>query len=499
MASGQWDAKGRTRMKAELSPTEVTSSGITREEQRAQLQKVLHSEAFHSSPGLQKFLEHVATKTIDGMSQQIKEYTIGIEVFGRSDVYDPKIDTVVRVQAHRLREKLKEYYSTEGIGDPILLVIPKGHYIPFFSWQATASNGPDRRGSEKPEMIKEASPTPSKGDPIVDREAEPRNKTRLWVTASIVGIALLSGLGFLLPRLNRSTVEQARTTATATRASHLDSPLRDLWSDYLDEGSSPLVAFSNTEFLVTETSDLLRLKTEEVNSMGAPASNDLAHKLAANPRLLDRAGPLAFQDVYTGTGEVMSVYYLTRLFTQYHEPLGVKRIRLVTTDDLTRHAVVFLGSTREDALLEELHLPQDFVFAWPPKLIGVWSGQILNLHPKPGESSSYMVERDPKTHVLRTDYALVSFLPGIAPDRRIAILGGLTTLGTQAAAEFATSPTDIAELAARLDPSPGPSPKKIPPFFQAVLKVEIMKGDVLSVKYVTGHVLHPAPRVPPKN
>jgi hypothetical protein len=244
---------------------------------------------------------------------------------------------------------------------------------------------------------------------------------------------------------------------------------------------------------------LLRLKTEQVDNMGAPASSDLARRLAANPRLLDRTGPVAFEDVYTGTGEVMSVFYLTRMFSQYHVPLGVKRIRLVTTDDLTQHDVVFLGSTRENALMEELPLTQDFVFAWPPKLIGVWSGQILNLHPRPGEGTSYQVERDPKSLVLRTDYALVSFLPGITPNRKIVVLGGLTTLGTQAAANFASSPTEIAELAARLDTGPGPSPKRIPPFFQAVLRVEIMKGDVLSVRYVTGHVIHPAPRLSPKN
>lgn len=483
----------------DISPTEVTRLEITQEEQQAQLQKVLHSEAFRSAPGLQKFLEYVASKTLDGQSQQIKEYTVGIEVFGRSNDYDPKIDTVVRVQAHRLRDKLKEYYNTEGIADPILLVIPKGHYIPFFSRQVTAGSGPERLDSESPTTNKDAHLTPSNGHPFVEQLVKPKSKGLLWIAGGVAAIALLAGFAFLLPLVIRSTRDQGKTNSTAAPTLDLDSPLRDLWADYLKDVSSPLVAFSNTEFLVTETSDLLRLKTEQVDNMGAPASNDLARRLADNPRLLDRTGPVAFEDVYTGTGEVMAVFYLTRMFSQYHVPLGVKRIRLVTTDDLTRHDVVFLGSTRENALMEELPLTQDFVFAWPPKLIGVWSGQILNLHPKPGESTSYQVERDPKSHVLRTDYALVSFLPGITPNRKIVVLGGLTTLGTQAAADFATSPSEIAELAARLDTGPGSSLKRIPSFFQAVLRVEIMKGDVLSVKYVTGHVIHPAPRLSPKN
>lgn len=140
------EAKGHTGIEAvaDIASSVAKAVEFTHEEQRVQLQKVLRSEAFHYAAGQQKFLEYVGSKTIGGLSQQIREYTIGIEVFGRSDGYDPKIDTVVRVQAHRLREKLKEYYNAEGIADSILLVIPKGHYIPFFSRQATAGNGPVR-------------------------------------------------------------------------------------------------------------------------------------------------------------------------------------------------------------------------------------------------------------------------------------------------------------------------------------------------------------------
>jgi hypothetical protein len=256
------------------------------------------------------------------------------------------------------------------------------------------------------------------------------------------------------------------------------------------------VAYSNAVFLTDETSDLLRLKSEEVDNLGALASSDVAKRLAANPRLLERAGPVFFEDLYTGTGEVMAVFYLTQMFSQFHSALGVKRSRLVTTDDLARHDVIFLGSTVEDALLAGLPLTQDFVFVWPPQPRGAWKQRIANLHPQAGESSSYEVERDPATSVLRADYGLVSFLPGIRPNRRIVILGGLTTLGTQAAAEFATSPSQIAELAARHGTGSDPLHKKVPPFFQAVIRAEIVRGDILSVKYVTGHVI-PAPQRTP--
>ncbi len=123
----------------------------------------------------------------------------------------------------------------------------------------------------------------------------------------------------------------------------------------------------------------------------------------------------------------------------------------------------------------------------------------MNLHPKPAESSSYTVERDPTTSAVRANYALVSFLPGMVPNRKIAILGGLTTLGTQAAADFVTSPSFVAELVARLGTGADTLHKKVPPFFQVVLRAEIMKGDSLSIRYVTGHVIQAALHSPAKD
>lgn len=455
-------------------------AAVTLQEQRAILERVLRSEVFRSAPNLQKFLEYVTCKAIDGLSHEIKEFTIGSEVFGRTSAYDPKIDTTVRVQAHRLREKLKEYYEREGAAEEILLVMPKGHYVPSFLRRSAASaNSPAAAGAG-------FAAEPSRKIPYIG----------LLLGLSGMVILLAAGLILSLVRGSRLANEAAQVhNATIARPA---GPLKDLWADFLKDGSAPIVAYSNTAFLTTQTSDLLRLKSDEVDDLGAVARNDAAQRLVVNPRLLDGAGTVFFQDVYTGTGEVMGVFYLTQMFGQFRSPLGIKRTRLLTTDDLTHHDLIFLGSTRENSLLQAIPLTQDFVFAWPTAP-GAWSGRILNLHPRPGENPFYEVDRDPQTRALRADYVLVSFLPGMTPDRKIAILGGLTTLGTQAATEFATSATQIAELEARFENGSGISSGKAPTFFQAVLRVEIMKGDVLRVKYITSHAIHSTQYSPPKN
>jgi hypothetical protein len=482
------------------APNGALDTAVTREEQRAQLERILRSEAFRLAPGLQKFLEFVGSKTIEGLSHEIKEYTVGAEVFGRAGEYDPKIDTVVRVQAHRLREKLKEYYSEEGVGDDILVVIPKGHYVPCFSRRGAAAGG-DFESPQFPtflpetaEPAKEAIVPHAAGSQPPGSAGESKKQFFSWLHVGLAGMVLLVGAGLLLLRLRSDhSIEELSAVRNGTPSTTtVAGPLSDLWAGFLGDESSPIVAYSNALFLTTENSDLLRLNSEEVDNLGAPAGSDVAKRLLANPSLLERAGPVFFEDLYTGTGEVMAVFYLTRMFSQFRTSLGIKRSRLVTTDDLARHNVIFLGSTVEDALLAGLPLTQDFIFIWPPQPRGAWKQRIANLHPRPGESSSYEVERDPATSVLRADYGLVSFLPGISPNRRIVILGGLTTLGTQAAAEFATSPSQIAELAARNGTGSDPLHKKVSPFFQAVIRAEIMKGDILNVKYVTGHVIPPS-------
>ena len=78
-------------------------------------------------------------RTLAGDSAGIKEVVIATEIYGRSADYDPKIDSVVRVEASRMRAKLKSYYAEEGLLDPVLITIPKGGYVPLFE-RATTRN-----------------------------------------------------------------------------------------------------------------------------------------------------------------------------------------------------------------------------------------------------------------------------------------------------------------------------------------------------------------------
>src|SRR5579862_6985507 len=91
-----------------------------------ELERVLHSETFRASAVLRRLLQFLVDKAVAGEADQLKEYSIGVDAFGKPESYDPRSDAIVRLQVGRLRQKLGEYYRTEGKDDTLLFELPKG-------------------------------------------------------------------------------------------------------------------------------------------------------------------------------------------------------------------------------------------------------------------------------------------------------------------------------------------------------------------------------------
>ncbi len=123
----------RRTFRKSVRSTDLCSPNISPEEVRAELQRLLSSSALQHSESLCDFLRHVVDRTLSGRSEDIKEYTLGTEVFHRGPSFDPHTDTIVRVQARRLRSKLEDYYSGEGASARIVVAVPKGRYVPEFT------------------------------------------------------------------------------------------------------------------------------------------------------------------------------------------------------------------------------------------------------------------------------------------------------------------------------------------------------------------------------
>jgi tetratricopeptide (TPR) repeat protein len=105
---------------------------LSAEAVRAELERILASATFTNAPMLSGLLRYLVERTLDGRAGDLKEYSIGVEVCGRGPDFDSRTDTIVRVQARRLRLKLEEYYARQGEANPVIIQVPKGHYIVAF-------------------------------------------------------------------------------------------------------------------------------------------------------------------------------------------------------------------------------------------------------------------------------------------------------------------------------------------------------------------------------
>jgi len=107
---------------------------------RAALDRVVASAHLSKSPQLAAFLRFVVAETLAGRAERIKAYTIAADALGRDANFDPQNDPIVRVEAGRLRRALDHYYTDGGSNDPVVIELPRGHYVPVFR-----ANSPSRR------------------------------------------------------------------------------------------------------------------------------------------------------------------------------------------------------------------------------------------------------------------------------------------------------------------------------------------------------------------
>jgi hypothetical protein len=428
-------------------------NAAVQDDRQVALEKVLKSSTFSRSDSSRQLLKFIVEKSLSGSQDNLKEYTIATEALRRPSDFDPKADSIVRIQVQRLRKRLEEYYSEEGASDPVKIVIPSGHYLPEFR----DVTGHHPRGNRlDPQEVALASPAGI----IPSRNAHP------WMVA--LGVILLGVtvvMGLLLFR------------ASGLKASSENSPLPGslvpLWGAFLPPNPSPLVIYSNAIFLEDDSGDVYEVSAASGKSLPSGTRMSSLSGLDYIPPLLPHSGKLHYFDLYTGTGEVVAAAKIAQLLAAEKQDISLERSGLVSYDYVRNRNVIFLGASFEDPVLAKLPVEAELVFE-----MSATEGVIIrDRRATSGQHAFYRLARNDKTGEYQTDYALISLLPSVEPGRSILVLGGLTTLGIQAAAEFATSPAQMATLEKlRPDSRSAESPL---PYFQSLLEVQI-RGDAIA-------------------
>jgi len=102
---------------------------------RDETKRVLDSPEFVVPDRARRFLSYIVEEALDGRADRIKAFSIATDVLGRDSSFDGSVDPVVRIEAGRVRRALEHYYLTAGADDDLVLTIPKGGYVPTFTWR----------------------------------------------------------------------------------------------------------------------------------------------------------------------------------------------------------------------------------------------------------------------------------------------------------------------------------------------------------------------------
>ena len=410
-------------------------------DQQAQIEKLVGSRSLHGSDSLCKLLRYLAAQSSKSPGTFPKEYQIATEVFGRHESFDPHLDSLVRVQAARLRAKLAGYYASEGAGDSIVVELPKGTYGLTFH-------------ERTPRTL--ATGEGSNGD-VASKASSQTISSNRWIIVLVVISMLLAGsLSVVLDRLLLRRGGEEHTAGQ--NGAGAPPAIRTFWEGFLAGHEQPWVIFSNAPFV------------------GRPDTG---------MRYFDakRDGKEPTLDHYTGVGEVLAVHALDGVFGQLKTELRVKQGSLFSLDDAKNTDLIFIGSPSENLTLLDVPSSKEFVFRKVNDGPRAGNMEIVNVHPGQGEPLTYIAT--PGNIPLTEDYAVVALVHGLNPEHSELILAGTTTIGTQAAVEFVTRESYLSSLLERMKVR---KTSDLRPF-EAVIQVKVARGVPVGSSLVALRVL----------
>jgi len=214
--------------------TAASSQSVELDEQRSELKSVLESAQFVRAPKLAQLLSYLCDKLFSGHAGQIKEYSIGVEVFGRGVSFDQNTDSIVRVEANRLRKRLAEYYGAEGASHRLRITIPVGQYVPEFEHVLASGHGLafEPGSAARSETALSPAPPPVVSQPEVPAQAPglgsfraPGPRLRLLILSALIVLSTLTLVLYYVRTLQRHNQHSAASTpANSAAFSVTESP-----------------------------------------------------------------------------------------------------------------------------------------------------------------------------------------------------------------------------------------------------------------------------------
>ena len=396
-----------------------TTPQITADMIRGQLDLLVRDEVFRSSKRSVAFLKYVVEQTLNGSADQIKERTIGVEVFGRDPSYDTNLDHIVRTAATELRKKLATYYVDEKHRNELRMGLVPGSYIPRFTLTEQSRHpapeaAPEADGSETVVETQSAriqfAPLPMPVTKAAGNEAV--RARRRWIPWAAVAASVLLGTIGLYVWLHRPSPEDL------------------FWSPVL-ETPGPV---------------LLVVGDHPNGPPTLPEMNGSGGVVTPVPSS-DSSQTVPFADTVT-------IARVVGALEARKKNVVIRRGNSSSFSDLREGAVVLIGAFNNEWSLR-LTRPLRYSLAMDPDrhLIYIRDAQnptsrnwswATNQPPEPLTGAN-----SPKIQ----DFALISRIRDSETGHVVVVIGGLYTYGTETAGEFLTNPEVMRAIAGQMRPN----------------------------------------------
>jgi hypothetical protein len=410
-----------------------------------QVDRILKSDTFRNAEALRKLLRFLADKLASGDADQLKEYAVGVDGLGKPADYDPRQDSTVRIQVGRLRNKLADFYRTEGLNDPYIVEIPKGH----FKLSVTARPFP----VQAPE-------------PEVDLHRTPI--VLLWGLAAALVLAI-TWAAVVSFQLHKEQEESAVFRAMWTPG------LETLWGPFLSAQRPVILAIEDPPFAQFAGYGVYR--EMPLNSW---ADIEKSPRIAQIRKLLGNPA-MSPSYYYAPVGEVSAAFLLGRFLGPRVPALSLSVVRDLSWQQLASHNVIYVGaSVFFTDRFNSLPASIDFDYV---------RGGIKDAHPGPGEQEFYPEEAQNASESGEL-YAIVTHVPGPSGSGDVTSFTSMRTPSRLGAVQWFTDANHASELVAKMKNASGHMPR----YYQVLLRVKYKDSVPTQTSYVLYHDLSDAAR-----
>lgn len=377
---------------------------------REELKRVLSSHHFQTSKRCQAFLRYAVEQTLSGR-RELKERSIGIEVFDRNPTYDTNLDPVVRMTAGEVRKRLALYYQGAEEDSELRIELPVGSYVPRFHSLPISHLQPNLAGELPLNAVPEIS------DLSGDKPTEPfhqtaRSRRRLkQVGLTFVLLSLCAGV--------------ARWTGVHRNVQLQSTPIDQFWE--------PLLTSTNP----------VRVSIGQIHPTNVEVHPNHLRSSINGPMQIGNKGGYPREIAVTVLGDAMAMANIAALIKAHGNQYDIQAESTTSFADLQQGPSVLIGAFNNDWTIMFTN-PLRFHFEVDESKAGTW----ITDREHPESKIGYIPPGKLVTN-MKEDYALVVRMYDTQTKQMVVIAAGLTPYGTQSAGEFATGPASIAELARR--------------------------------------------------